>query len=167
MPWEATGKAAGPVPHPIFDVGDDIQAETPPDVAGFANGVLSVLSTGTSRASSLVFDLDKDAQKAKSVAEIEKKAKAGTFAGEFAWVQRGRHEWFLYDTNHDGKWDTVLFRADGVNSASKLNEKGGWTPAPDLAKGSLVQPDLFTDAKHKAALAALGPLYFNGDTLIP
>lgn len=166
VPWEATTKSTTPQPHPILDVGTDIIAETP-ELPGYANAVLSVLSVGTTKASSLVFDLDKDAQKAKSPGDVEKKAQGGAFPAEFAWVQRGRHEWFLYDTNHDGKFDLVLFRADSVSAAQKLSDKGLFVPAPELAKGSLVRPELFTDGKLKAALTELGPLYFNGDTLIP
>ena len=90
-----------------------------------------------------------------------------TFPAEFAWIQRGRHEWFVYDTNHDGKLDVVLFRADGVNTAQKLNEKGQLVAAPELTKGPLVRPELFTDEKLKAALTELAAVYFNGDALIP
>lgn len=166
VPWLASTRSTTAQPHAIFDVGTDILSETP-ETAGFANAVLSTEGDGTTRASSLMFDLDKDALKAKTPEDIEKKAAQGTFPAEFAWIQRGRHEWFVYDTNHDGKLDVVLFRADGVSSAAKLNEKGQLVAAPELSKGSLVRPELFTDAKLKAALTAVAPVYFNGDSLIP
>lgn len=166
VPWLASTRSTAAYAHAIFDVGLDIIAESPAP-AGFPNGVLSIEGEGLARASSLSFDLDKDGQKGKTPEEVEKKARQGTFPAEFAWIQRGRHEWFVYDTNHDGKPDVVLFRADGVSTAQKVNEKGQLVAAPELSKGPLVRPALFTDPKLAAALTALGPVYFNGDTLIP
>ena len=166
VPWEASTRATAAQPHPIFDVGTDILSETP-EPAGFTNAVLSTAGTGSAHASSLMFDLDKDAQKARTPGEIEKKAALGTFPAEFTWIQRGRHEWFVYDTNHDGKPDVVFFRADGATTAQRISDKGLLTAAPELAKGSLVRPELFTDPKLKAALTTLAAVYFNGDSLIP
>jgi S1-C subfamily serine protease len=167
VPWEASGKSASASPHPVFDVGSDVLSESPEKMPGFTNQVISVEGTGLTRGSSLLFDLDVDGQKGKAIPAIEKAAGQGTFGAELAWVMRGRHEWYLYDTNHDGKLDLMLFRADGVTHATRFDDKGKSTAAPELDKGPLVRPELFADPKLKAAVTALAPLYFTGETLTP
>ena len=166
MPWEVSAQSTLSPPHPVFDVGTDIVSETP-SVAGYANAVIWVEGAGTTRATGLLFDLDLGAQKAKTPAQLEKLAAQGAFPAEFAWVQRGRHEWFLYDTNHDGRFDVILFRAEAVVAAMRVDDKGRVTSAPELLKGPLVRPELFADPKLKAALTALAPVYFIGDSLLP
>ncbi len=166
VPWEVSAKAATAQPHPIFDVGTDVLSETPA-AQGFANAVISVVGSGEKQRASLLFDLDANAEKAKSPAQLEKLAAQGSFPAEFAWVQRGRHEWFLYDTNHDGRFDVVLFKGATATVAFRVDEKGAVTAAPELVKGPLIRSELFADPKLKAGLSALASVYFNGDALLP
>jgi len=160
VPWLAPAKAGGAFPHPILDVGSSIISESP-SVPGFANAVLAIEGTGLA----YLIDLDKDAQKAKAPGAIEKSAATGNFPAEFWWVQRGKHEWYGYDTNHDGKTDVVLFRRDNVTGALRVSEKGVVTAAPELEKGPLVRPGLFTDEKLTEALKAIGAEYFTAKSL--
>ncbi len=157
VPWLAPAKG-GAFPHPILDVGDSIISESP-SAPGYPNSVLAVEGAGLA----YLIDLDKDGQKAKAPGAIEKAA--ATFPAEFWWVQRGKHEWFSYDTNRDGKADVVIFRRDTATSVLRVNEKGVVTAAPELDKGPLVRPELFVDEKHREALKVIAAEYFTAKSL--
>jgi hypothetical protein len=155
LPWRASGKGLAGMPHPIFDVGTDVLYET--SASGY--GVVSVEGGSVERASSLLFDLKADPKKPAKAAEIEKRARAGDFAPTFAWVSRGRFQWFFYDLDAKPGFDYVVIVDDGQTVGLTFDGKA-WTLDGGSIGAKAIRPSLFKDPKLKAALKTVANTYF-------
>ncbi|MBK7863379.1 MAG: trypsin-like peptidase domain-containing protein [Archangiaceae bacterium] len=150
-----------PWPDPVRDVGTSVYAD-PSGVKGLEYAAVSVSGRGHDAA--LLFDLDPTTS---GPGEMERRARKQ--AGfEMAWVRRSETEWFLYDTDHDGSFDVMLFLAPvGTAIAFRRQVDGAGHRAPELDGPDPVRPRLFDDAKHREAFAALARVFFNGDVVEP
>lgn len=149
-----------PWPHPVADVGTDVLAEES-GIKGLEHAVVSVVGLW---GSSLIFELDR-AQVA-SPGEMEKRARRGQGA-DMAWVRRSQTEWFLYDTDHDGAFDVMLFQPPtGAVEGFRL-ENGVVKRAPELDGEKTVRPGLLKDEQQRQALAALAKVFFNPEVVEP
>src|SRR6185295_19039100 len=101
--WPRMVLHGSPWPDPVADVGSDVMAEES-GLKGLEYAMVSVVGTD---ASSMIFELDRDAL-SPSPGEMEKRARKGQGV-DMAWVRRSQTEWFFYDTDHDGAFDVVLF----------------------------------------------------------
>jgi hypothetical protein len=124
--------------------------------------VVSVVGTGNA---SLVFELDRDAVST-SPAEMERRARKGQGA-DMAWVRRSETEWFLYDTDHDGTFDVMLFQPSTGPLEAFRWDGAGVKRAPELDHGRTVRPKLFQDEKQRQAFAALAKVFFNAAVVEP
>lgn len=155
LPWRASGRGQAGMPHPILDVGTDVLYEVGP--SGY--GAISVLGGTSDRASSLLFDLRADPKKPRKVAEIEKHARAGDFNAAFAWVSKGRAQWFFYDLDGKPGFDYVVFVDDG-QTLSLSFDAWHWKVDASAAGKKAVRPSLFKDPKVSAALKTVAGTYF-------
>lgn len=149
-----------PWPSPLLEAGGDLIAEDS-GVKGFGHAVVSVVGTGTS---ALLFELDRDAVSS-SASEMERRAKRGQGA-DMAWVRRSETEWFLYDTDHDGAFDVMLFQAPSGPLEAFRMTAGKPVRAPELDAGLPVRAGLFS-GQQAEAFTALAKVFFNAEVIAP
>jgi hypothetical protein len=149
-------------PDPVRDVGTDVLAEET-GISGLGNAAVSVV--GEDR-SSLMLELDRDAI-ASTPGEMERRAKTGKSAFDFAWIRRSETEWFLYDTDRDGTYDVALFLPPGRAAEGYRLVNGTVTRATELDGESRVRPSMFKDEKQRSALKQLAKVFFNLEVVEP
>ncbi len=151
-----------PWPHPVADVGADLLAEES-GVKGLEWAVVS--AAGGEGRSSLMFELDRE-HVGGSARDMERRARAGQ-GTDMAWVQRSACEWFLYDTDRDGAFDVMLFKAPRAPIEGFRRVKGAIERAPELDGSRPVRPALFGDAKQRDTFVQLAKVFFNPDVIEP
>jgi S1-C subfamily serine protease len=150
-----------PWPNPVADVGADVVAEES-GVKGLEYAVVSVVGSGNA---SLVFEVDRDTV-SPSPGEMERRARKGQGV-DMAWVRRSETEWFLYDTDHDGTLDVMLFQPPTGPVEAFRYQDGAVKRAPELDHGRTVRPTLFKDENQQKAFAALAKVFFNAEVVEP
>jgi hypothetical protein len=113
--------------------------------------------------SSLIFETDRE-HVASSPAEMERRAKKGQGA-DMAWVRRSETEWFLYDTDHDGTFDVMLFQAPTGPIEGFRLEGGVVKRDASLDGPRTVRPQLFKDEKQRQTFTALAKVFFNAEVV--
>ncbi|MBL8920681.1 MAG: trypsin-like peptidase domain-containing protein [Myxococcaceae bacterium] len=125
----------------------------------------AIVTASEHDATTIAFALDGSADE--SLASRSTWAQDGFPKAGFLWSSRSGREWFQYDTDGDGRVDTVILREGRTQSARRISGDGAISDAPDLAPGRPVRPALLVDPTRAGRMRTLAVETFAPELIEP
>jgi S1-C subfamily serine protease len=151
----ADGKARVVVPDPRSTVGRKGRT-----MDNDRNGKSDAVSFNTAFSRGVLFDLDEDSLGGvKPNTDAEAALKSGAIDAELTYVSLPSGNWFVYDTDNDGKHDLAIVAprasSDGIAGAAYVRKGSDWSEVSDEYAGlRALRPQLFKLPRARAMIGS-------------